>query len=191
MRWATPQDIPTINSLIEHPRVKEFSWPIGEHVDIEPIFESVLILTGEGWAGFAEPLGDGQYLGTVVFDPKVWGFKPVATTKLAIRKLFVETDATRLYASTPLADRRGINLMRALGFRNIKPKGGVMTGQIDYLDLLDLEMFEATSKAGWAGKALYWWSVKSRVECIEDMAPLSVDELVFAHKGSVLDFSHS
>lgn len=190
MHVATKADVPFINSVLNHPKVRPHVWPGTHELDSTESIEIMwtLVVPGKG-VMMAEALGDGQYLGLTAFLPSAWGLEAVSEMRKAIRRIFTDTDCSRLYGSVkPTNIRAGRNLI-GLGFKDVGLKGNRVTGQIDYLDLLDESMFKATVKGGWAGKALYWWDIKSRIQDVAPFIPLDPEKPVFMLDEVIHDFA--
>lgn len=190
MHLATQADIPFINSVMNHPSIRPHIW-MGDHeLDCSEAIEMMwtVVVPGAGMM-MAEALGDGNYLGLTAFLPEARGFMAVVSMRRAIHKIFTETDCSRLYGSVKPGNLKAGRNLVGLGFKNIKKAGNRITAQIDYLDLLDEEMFKDTVKGGWSGKALYWWGIKSKIEDIPMMIPMDKEKPVFYNDGAVLDFT--
>ena len=190
MHLATKADVPFINSVVNHPKVRPHIW-FGDHeLDCAESIDLMwtLVVPGKG-VMMAEALGDGQYLGLTAFLPEHWGLSAVTEMRQAIRKIFTDTDCNRLYGSVkPNNPRAGRNLI-GLGFKEVQKSGNRITGHIDYLDLLDEEMFKDTARGGWAGKALYWWGIKSKIEDIPPILPAHQELPVFIYDGDIIDLT--
>lgn len=190
MHLATKADVPFINSVLNHPKVRPHIW-FGDHeLDSTESIDLMwtLVVPGKG-VMMAEALGDGQYLGLTAFLPSAWGMEAVGAMRKAIRKIFTDTDCNRLYGSVkPNNPRAGRNLI-GLGFKEVDLHGNRITGHIDYLDLLDEQIFKDTAKAGWSGKALYWWSVKSKIEDIPPIFPAHPELPLFVNDGEIIDLT--
>ncbi len=190
MHLATTADVPFINSVINHPMVRPHIW-FGDH-ELD-CYESInmmwtLVVPGKG-VMMAEALGDGNYLGLTAFLPEHWGLSAVTEMRRAIRKIFTDTDCSRLYGSVkPNNPRAGRNLI-GLGFKEVSQKGNRITGYIDYLDVLDEDVFKDTVRSGWSGKALYWWGIKSKIEDVPPILPAHPDLPIFVNDGAIIDLT--
>jgi len=190
MHLATKCDIPFINSVINHPKVRPHVWVGSEHLDATEAIDLMwtLVVPDKG-VMMAEALGDGQYLGLTAFLPSAWGLEAVVEMKRAIRRIFTDTDCNRLYGSVkPNNPRAGRNLI-GLGFKDVGLNGNRITGHIDYLDILDEETFKDTARAGWSGKALYWWGIKSKLEDIPPIIPAHPELPIFVNEGGIIDLT--
>ncbi len=190
MHLATKADVPFINSVINHPSVRPHVWTGTEDLDCTEAIEIMwtVVAPGSG-VMMAEALGDGNYLGLTAFLPEARGLVAVNQMRQAIYKIFTETDCSTLYASVkPLNKVAGRNLI-GLGFKEVGLHGNRLTGRIEYLDILDEEVFKATVLGGWGGKALYWWGIKSKTEDIPMMVPMHPELPIFANDGAVLDLT--
>jgi hypothetical protein len=190
MHLATKADVPFINSVLNHPKVRPHIWHGNHELDAAESIDIMwtLVVPGAG-VMMAEALGAGQYLGLTAFLPEAWGMEAVGSMRRAIRRIFTDTDCSRLYGSVkPNNPRAGRNLI-GLGFKEVGLNGNRVTGHIDYLDLLDEEMFKDTARTGWSGKALYWWEVKSKIEDIPPIYPGHADLPIFVNDGVVIDLT--
>lgn len=190
MHIATKADVPFINAVLNHPAVRPHIWSGRHELDAEETINVLwtVVVPGSG-VMMAEALGDGQYLGLTAFLPEAWGFEAVGAMRRAIEKIFTETDCHRLYGSVkPNNPRAGRNLI-GLGFKEVAQKGNRITGHIDYLDILDERVFKQTAKSGWAGKALYWWGIKSKIEDIPPILPAHPELPIFVNDGEILDLT--
>lgn len=190
MHLATRDDIPFINSVINHPKVRPHVWYGDNELDCTESIDIMwtLVVPDKG-VMMAEALGDGQYLGLTAFLPKHWGFSAVGEMRRAIRKIFTDTDCNRLYGSVKLSNPRAGRNLIGLGFKEVGQHGNRITGHIDFLDLLDEEMFKETAKAGWSGKALYWWCLKSKIEDIPPILPAHPELPIFVNDGVIIDLT--
>lgn len=190
IRLAEKSDIPFINSVLNHPKVRPHIWTGTEELDSTEALELMwtVIVPGKG-VMMAEALGDGLYLGLTAFLPEAWGIEAVTGMRQAIRKIFTDTDCNRLFGSVKSNNQRAGRNLIGLGFKEVGLKGNRITGHIDYLDLLDEEMFKETAKAGWGGKALYWWGVKSKIENIPPIFPAHPELPIFVSDGEIIDLT--
>jgi hypothetical protein len=190
MHLATKADVPFINSVVNHPKVRPHIW-FGDHeLDCTESIELMwtLVVPGKG-VMMAEALGDGNYLGLTAFLPEYWGLGAVIPMRRAIRKLFVETDCSALYGSVRVDNRRAISNLVAQGFKDLSEGETRCVGKIDYIDLLDEKMFIDTVRGGWAGKALYWWGIKSKLEDIPAILPAHPDLPIFVFGDKTIDLT--
>ena len=190
MHLATAADVPFINSVINHPKVRPHVWMGDDVLDCTEAIELMwtLVVPDRG-VMMAEALGDGNYLGLTAFLPEHWGLSAVTEMRKAIRKIFTDTDCSRLYGSVkPNNPRAGRNLI-GLGFKEVSQNGNRVTGHIDYLDILDEDVFKDTVKSGWPGKALYWWGIKSKIEDIPPILPAHPDLPIFVNDGAIIDLT--
>jgi hypothetical protein len=190
MHLATKADVPFINSVLNHPKVRPHIWHGDHELDASESIEIMwtLVVPGSG-VMMAEALGDGQYLGLTAFLPEAWGMEAVGAMRKAIKRIFTDTDCNRLYGSVKANNPRAGRNLIALGFKEVGLHGNRITGHIDYLDLLDEEIFKCTAKAGWGGKALYWWGVKSKIEDIPPILPAHPELPIFVNDGEVIDLT--
>lgn len=190
MHLASPADIPFINQVLNHPEVRPHIWPGTEPVDATQAIELMYVLVAPGMGVMmGEAMGGNTYLGLTAFLPHAWGPQAVYAMRRGIKKIFTDTDCSRLYGSIKPGNIRATRNLAGLGFKDIGLKNNRITGHIDYLDLLDEEMFQATCKGGWAGKAMFWWNIKAKIEDIPEFVPLSPVEPKFLMDGKEYDFS--
>ena len=192
IRLAVPSDLPFINEVMNHPKVRPHIYEGEEPVNAAPALERMwsAIEPGKG-VMLAEPMGDCNYLALVGFLPEFWGPEAVASMRRGIRLIFTSTDCHRLWGTVPLKNLRAMRNLVGLGFKEVGQHGNRVTGYIDYLDLLDEEMFRDTVKAGWNGKALFWWGIKAKIEDIANYVPLHPYEPIYGKEGSIFDYSEA
>ena len=190
MHLATREDIPFVNEVMNHPKVRPHIWPGETEIDAAMALELMwcLVVPGSG-VMMAEALGGNNYLGLTAFLPESWGPKAVYEMRSGIRKLFTDTDCIRLYGSVKPNNLRASRNLVGLGFKEVGLKGNRVTGHIDYMDLLDEEIFKETVKGGWPGKALYWWGIKAKIEDIPEFIPLHIEKPIFALDGITHDYT--
>ena len=189
VRLAVPEDIEFISKVMNDPKVRPHILDGDGPVDVRPALECmwVAVAPGKG-VMMAEALGDSNYLALVGFLPEFWGAEAIAGMREAIRLIFTTTDCHRLWGSVVPRNIRASRNLLGLGFKEVGLHGNRVTGYIDYLDLLDEGMFRDTVKAGWNGKALYWWGIKAKLEDIEPFVPLDPVLPVYSREGVVHDY---
>jgi len=189
MHLATQEDLPFINHVMNHPKVRPHIWPGTEPIDCSIALETMWVLVSPGKGVMvAEALGVASYLGLTAFLPEFWGLEAVNEMRKAIRMIFAQTDCQRLYASVKPSNIRASRNLLGVGFKEVGLNGNRVTGHIDYLDLLDEQMFAETCKAGWGGKALYWWNLKAKLEDSEPFLPADPEKPIFTLHGEVHDY---
>ena len=190
MHLATAEDIPFINSVLNHPMVRPHVWDEPGVVDASEAINIMwtVVVPGKG-VMMAEAMGDGNYLGLTAFLPEAWGPEAVYAMRMAIRKIFTDTDCSCLYGSVKPSNLRASRNLVGLGFKDVGVNGNRVTGKIDYLDVLDEQMFIDTVKSGWPGKAFYWWDIKSRIQDVAPAIPLHPERPVFMLGGTTHDLS--
>ena len=190
MHLATQEDLPFIDEVMNHPAIRPHILDGEGKVDVGPALSHMWTVVEDAkGVMMGEPLGDCNYLALVAFLPKAWGPEAVASMREGIRLIFSTTDCHRLWGSVPPKNIRAARNLIAMGMKQVRLNGNRVTGYIDYLDILDEDMFRATVKAGWSGKALFWWGIKAKLENIPNYVPLHPTLPMFMLDGEVYDFS--
>lgn len=187
---ATTSDLLFINEVLNNPQVRPHIWPGDEPVEASQALDLMYVLVEPGMGVMmGEALGGNNYLALTAFLPSVWGPQAVYAMRQGIRKIFTDTDCSRLYGSVMPKNIRASRNMAGMGFKDVALKGNRVTGYIDYLDVLDEEMFKDTCKGGWPGKALFWWNIKAKIEDLPYFVPMDPNAPKFLYDGTEYDFS--
>lgn len=190
LRIATKEDIPFINEVLNHPKVRPHVWRGDDVLDYTDTLGVLwtLVAPGKGMMA-AEALGDGNYLALVAFLPEAWGPEAVSLMRQGIRMIFTKTDCSRLYGSVKPNNLRASRNLIGMGMKEVGLNGNRITGHIDYSDFLDEDLFRETVDGGWSGKALYWWNIKAKVEDTPFFIPLDPTKEVFSKNGVLFDYT--
>ena len=192
MHLATASDTQFINEVFNHPMVRPHVWDEPGEIDCTNAALMMWTVVEPGCGVMmAESMGGGNYLALVGFLPGCWGLEAVNSMRRGIYKLFTETDCTRLYGCVAPSNRRACRNLIAQGFKEVGQTGNMVTGHIDYMDLLSIESFKDTAKGGWAGKALYWWNIKAKLERCGEIIPLHPHLPIFSYQGNTIDLSET
>lgn len=180
MKKAGPEDVGKVNAILNHPDVRPWVFDGNAPLDVTGMTDSLEILLADNGVAIGEHLGNNEYAGIIGVLPEGRGFESRKIMRSFLDYIFFSKDAFRVYGTIDPNNKRSIEFFQSLG-ATIKRYGERVIAEWDYIQwaflspttkeasveidgVLDMDqdtrlMFAAfmlTARAGWAGKA-YWW----------------------------------
>ena len=142
MIWlATEQDVPRINTILNHPKVRPYVWVGEDVIDIGPSFNMFRVYM-VSHADSKEAIGalvcqylyNGEWVAMSALMPELWGLPGVVAHRMAMYDLFTNTDAVRVYATIFRGNTRAVRNACGLGLEPIGFCGDRSVMELDILN---------------------------------------------------------
>lgn len=213
-RVATAEDVPQINSVLNHPSVRSHVAPGDHPLDFASNIGVTPAYVSDGGILFAEALGFGDYLSLSAFLPEARGLHAVVGHRKALDHFFSTTDCLRIFAVVDETNRVAIRNLTGLGFnyQDCEAAGSRWVFSLDWVgwakasratltaarpyvergwaastaEALLLGGFLLTVRGGWTGKALAGFNRWATFAGLDGIRPLMEDEPLFTYRGRLL-----
>jgi hypothetical protein len=141
MKLATIHDAQAINAILNHKDVRPYIW-MGDHeLKCEDNFDSCIWWLDDGGVVFFEPVGYEEYAIYLGWEKEKQGYPCLIRTRQALSHIFLEKDASRVYASINELNARSIRAAIALGFKVQPLAPGWMMASLDWFSFVDCSRY--------------------------------------------------